>query len=295
MGSLEEFKHLLSDDTHRIQLFDYVDQHCSVAIQRLSSEELEHPPKWDAAGFESHLEQVQEITSDLRAVMALLGFWSPPSHRRLVTLHRRHFSQWLASASAHKIGSSLKWYPLLIQVYALGLGAVSSNSFEVLHSFIESPYPDPTSRMLRIPQILAVSSGLSRAQDLFKMLPDRERQFTPLSEYLFDFFKSALDGIIFFGSDYEYVFDRFEVLFALQHSHLNAQIHEGRFWGPVGRFGWKFLRRGGPNPYDDLYQDASRARESWPPIKAGFFGGDFNRFEGVLSNYTEHLKQLPWH
>ena len=34
---------------------------------------------------------------------------------------------------------------------------------------------------------------------------NRARQFTPLSEYLFDFFRSALNGIVFFGSDYEYV------------------------------------------------------------------------------------------
>ena len=295
MANFREFKQFLSDDSYRIQLYDSVHQYCSQAIQSLGSDEVSHPAKWDSDSLDDYLNQIHEATNDLRSVIALLGFWSPPSHPRLAALHTRHFTQWIGSSEANMYLRNLQWYPILLQHYSLGLAAVSSGSFEVLRGFLESPYPDPRSRQLRTPSILAVDSAFSEISQLFKLLAGREKSFTPLSEHLFEFFKSDLDEVLFFGTDYEYVFDRFEVLFSLQYSHLNERLHEGRFWAPVGRFGWKFLRRAGPDPFSDVYQDASDAKDRWPPINAGFFDGEYERFDEVASNFSNHLNRLGWH
>ncbi len=295
MESLDDFKQLLADDRQRIKLFDFIDQQCSEAIAQLSSNEMKHPPQMDEESFTSYLDIVHDVISELQDIMALLGFWGSSNHHRLVTLHTRQFCQWLTTPASQHIGNSLKWYPLLIQIYSLGLGAISSGSLDLLHTFMRSPYPDPTSRRLRVPLIIAIYSGLSNAERLFRMLPNRQRQFTPISEHLFEYFKTALEDVIFFGGDYEFIFDRFEILLSLEYSHINEQIHERRFWAPTGRFGWKFLRRAGPDPYSDLIQDAAHAEDRWPPIMAGFFGRDYQRYEEVVTNYTERLQQLPWH
>lgn len=295
MPKLGEFKQLLSDDSNRVQLYDTVHEYCAQAVNRLGSDEVIHPAKWDAESLGSYLDMIHEATSDLISVVALLGFWSPPSHQRLVALHSRHFTQWIGSEEANRYGRNLEWYPILLQHYSLGLAAVSAGSFEILRGLLESPYPDPRSLQLRIPSLLAVDSAFSESRQLFKILPGRENNRTPLSEHLFGLLESDLEDAVFFGLDYEYVFDRFEVLASLQYSHLNERLHEGRFWAPVGRFGWKFLGRAGTDPLTDVYREASRAKDLWPPIIAGFFDGDFERFEEVVANTSDHLKRLGWH
>jgi len=295
MPDFGEFKQFLSDDSFRIQLYDSVHEYASNAIGQLSSDEESHPTKWDGDSLLQYLNHVQELTSDLRSVGALLGFWSPESHPQLTVLHTRHFSQWIGSSAANAYPRRFQWYPLLLQQYSLGLGAVASGSFKILRMYLESPFPDPRSQHLRVPSIVAVDSAFSDARQLFKLLPGREKQFTPLSEYLFEFFESDLQDVVFFGADYEYVFDRFEILYSLQYSHLNERLYDGRYWAPVGRFGWKFAHRVGPDPYGDLVSEASNEKDSWPPIIAGFFDGDFSRFEEVVSNFSDHLNRLGWH
>jgi len=295
MPDFGKFKQFLSDDSYRIQLYDSVHEYCSEAIERLGSDVESHPAKWDGESLEKYLNQIHEATSDLRYVIALLGFWSPPSHPLLAGLHTRHFTQWIGSSEGNMYQRGFQWYPILLQHYSLGLAAVSSGSFEVLRGFLESPYPDPRSRQLRVPSLLAVDTAFSESRQLFKLLPGREKNLTPLSEHLLEFFESDLDKVLFLGADYEYVFDRFEILLSLQYSHLNERLHEGRFWAPVGRFGWKFLRRGGPDPFSAAYQEARDAKDRWPPINAGFFDGDYARFEEVVSNFSDHLNRLAWH
>lgn len=295
METLQKIKKLLSEDKYRIQLYDYLYEKCSAAID-LIDEKIEVPSKSDPEEFSNHLDIYENSTLDLISAMALIGFWGASAHRRLFSLSSRYFRQHLVdSASGSDPWSGLRWYPLVLQMYALGLGSVSSNCFGTLLGFLQMPVPDPSSRMSQAPQIMAITSGIAHARERFKSLPNHTRHYAPLSEYLFDFFADALGDVLFFGDEYEYTFDRFEVLLALQHSHEYERLHEGRYRGPIGRFGWKFQRLRSENPYADVCREASRAKESWPPIRAGFFGASFDRFAEIASKQSEHLQKLPWH
>ena len=295
MPELDQFKHFLSDNSCRIQLYDTVHEYCVEAVDRLNSVAESPPAKLDGDSLPKLLNQLHEATSDLRSAIALLGFWNPCTYSQLAALHSHHFIQWINSTQVSKLREIYRWYPLLLQHYSLGLGAVASSSFELFRAFIESPYPDYRFQHHRIPAILVMDSAISDARQLFQLLPGHEKNHTPLSEYLFDFFKSDLNEVIFLANDFEYVFDKFESLYYLQYSHLNERLNEGRFWSPVGRFGWKFTQRAGPDPLRDLIQDAVNAKQNWPPISAGFFDGDYSRFEEVATSFTERLSRFAWH
>ena len=58
--------------------------------------------------------------------------------------------------------------------------------------------------------------------DSFKQIPDHERNYAPMSEYLFKLLQPLLDDILFIGKSYERVFDEFEVI--LDESHCNAVV-----------------------------------------------------------------------
>jgi len=82
---------------------------------------------------------------------------------------------------------------------------------------------------------------------------------------------------------------------AFVHADLEQEQSKGShgIWGPVGRFGWKFPHHDA-NPLKDIMADANRQKESWGPLKAGLFGGDYTRFEKIASEYTEIVAGLGW-
>ncbi len=128
---------------------------------------------------------------------------------------------------------------------------------------------------------------------LFNRLPGHERNYTPLSEYLFKTLQPMVDDLLFLGGDYEASFDEFEILFALTSADMRYQ-RGVQVWGPVGRFGWKRVRRSAA--YTRLLSVAESEGENWGPLRAGLFGGDYSRFQSVSDAYTrEVVSLLRWH
>ena len=66
-------------------------------------------------------------------------------------------------------------------------------------------------------------------------------------------------------------------------------------WEPIGRFGWK-SRRHGTSPFQKLRNEAAQYKNNWGPIKAGMFGGQYERYEEIAELYQkEILTQLRWY
>ena len=114
-----------------------------------------------------------------------------------------------------------------------------------------------------------------------------------MSDYLLKILQPKLDDILFIGKGYEDYFDEFEILFALGVADYRNQYSQG-ISGPVGRFGWK-TRSPINNPFKKLFENAKSQNEDWPPLKAGLFGGDFERFNSVASGYERFIQQIAWY
>lgn len=135
----------------------------------------------------------------------------------------------------------------------------------------------------------------NQLNDAFKCLPGHKRQYTPRSEYLLKLLQPLLDDALLLRTDYEDSFDRFEVLYALEHAHHYSAEKFGRIWGPVGRFAWKEYSSASGRPFYDAIQEAEREGGSWPAVKAGLFGGSVERFKQIASEYGRRLSQLGWY
>jgi len=113
----------------------------------------------------------------------------------------------------------------------------------------------------------------------------------PESEHLFKILRPVLDDLLFLGAGYERLFDRYEILRSL----IYADMTDGG-WGPVGRFGWKYVGRGRQdNPYSELLAEAEQQRDEWGPIQAGLFHRSYARFEQTAVKLEkEVLSKLNW-
>ena len=181
---------------------------------------------------------------------------------------------------------------LNLLLYGAGISALASAKYDNLAAMLLTSVGSSRSATSSTSLTLAIGDATKRLHDVFKQLPGHERQYVPRSEYLFKLLQPTLDDLLFVGRDYERDFDRFELLLALVHADLASQEARG-IWGPPGRFGWKFHNHDA-NPLRDLIGEAEGQKESWGPLKAGLFGGDYARFERIASEYAKWVARLDW-
>ena len=292
---IEETKRLLSEEKFRIEFYDFIDELSSRAVARMSEDTFTLQASWSADEFATRLTQYEDLSSDLVSTMTVLGHWGLPQHAEVLALSARHFGPLLELSAGPVVWSSLHWYPILLQGYALGIGAVAAGNYPILRSLLHIRLSDPKGIVDRSPLVIGLTLGVGAARDRFKALPDRDRQFTPMSEYLFELLQPWLNDVVFMGTEFEAIFDRFELLFALEHGHLGEKARPENFWGPIGRFGWKYRKEVAGNPVRGLLREASESGQAWPPLKAGFFDGSIERYQNVADAYVADLQRLGWH
>ena len=299
---VERLKEYLSDPRYRIRLDDVVTSELRSVLSHLGSDAFTTNPKCNdlKAEFAERLVSYGDITKELQGMTALFGKWAGPEHRHII---ENMFSR-LAEINADRNGMvaflGFRWYPTTLLMYSGGIGSLSAERYDNLASVLTAKviagYRNDESQAV----ITAAVDGMLDVQraDLFKTLPGHDRYYAAESEYVFKSLQPVLEDVLFLGKGYESLFDRFEVFRALVYADLRDRANQNNilgFWGPAGRFGWKFTSSGGgQNPYSQIRLEASRQQDSWPPLRAGLFDGSFARFNDIATRYADHLSKLGW-
>lgn len=286
-------KEYLSEPRFRIKLDDLVN--ATVRATMLQTGDAKFPLSaaartgQDVAG---RLKAYEDAVRPLQAQAVLLGKWASADQRTTLTsMLARMSDNCTSNMGGSTLLTGMRWYPLSLLMYSSGIAALAAENygnFAAIHlTRIDAKSRrggGPTSELL-----LPVCDGmLDMAQaNAWKVLPGQERKYTPESEYLYQTLQPVLEDLLFLGTAYDPLFDRYEVLRALMY----ADLTDGG-WGPIGRFGWKHSNRfGGDSPYTAIRAEADQRKDQWGPIRAGLFRGSYARFlesakrfeEGVLS------------
>lgn len=282
-------KDLLSDPRHRIRLHDLVTHTCRNALAVTGDDHFPLGAAWSPDEFAKRLSDYENSLSELMQVQALLAFWAAQDHGDIVVLPLRKFAARIEPASGLNTWLGLRWYPSLLLLYAAGMAAVAADNYGNLTRLLRAPNPGRIARDIQLSIALATFSESANAHDGFKSLPGHEKYYVPRSEYLLKLFQPMLDDLLFLGSDYEAVFDRFEILLALEYASQSAKLGHG-YWGPIGRFGWKH-HSGGASPLTQLIGEASREGKSWPPLDAGMFDGSTEAFNDTSRAFLDQVNR----
>jgi hypothetical protein len=244
--------------------------------------------------FVERLDHYRFAVRDLQQLTSCLTYWGEDEHRTILRKILSRATDNLQSESGSVVWLALRWYPIMLLTYASGIAAVSAKKYGNLHVLLTAPSASRHSSSEPTELLWSLGEAISELHDAFKTLPGHEKNYVPRSEYLFKLLQPDVDDLFFIGREYENVFDQFEVILALTHADLYNQKH-GHVWGPIGRFGWKYSGRGHrENPLKDIVGEAQRMDSDWPPLKAGFFGGDKDRFIAVANAFEEGMKKLNW-
>ncbi len=291
MTVVDRTKELLSDPKNRIHLHDLVVEATRNVMGLTDDEAFPMQGTWSVEEFADRLNRYERYSEQLMSISSLMGYWAAPEFREISSIPVRRLAGRIQAVSGLNVWTSARWYPILLLTYSYGISAVAASNYQALFEYFHVPVENPRARKEES-LILSVIAGVGDLSNAFKSLPGHEKQYTPHSEYLFKLIQPMLDDLLFLGAEYESHFDRFDIILALEHTHLN-EISGGSFWGPVGRFGWKH-HRGDGSPLSSCLEEAQRMKDQWPPILSGFFGGSFDRFQVVSEALAKRIGNLGW-
>lgn len=292
---IEYTKELLSSDSSQIALHDFVINEVRRFLASSSEDNFALSGSYSDEQFLQRLSDYESNIESLSSISTCISHWANQSHIPILQkVISRSSDRLLESQGGLTVWINLRWYPLLLILYRSGIAAIEGKNYKSLAAIFytkvgASEYQNDNEYFVQ-----KVSNGILELTrvDVFKKIPGHDRNYAPLSEYLFKYLQPALDDILFLGMGYESIFDEFEVLYALVVADLRKQ-NDRHIWGPIGRFGWKHKNRDNA-PFRKLCNEADALRDNWPPIEAGMFGGNYERFSEVAKEYENTLNGLSW-
>jgi hypothetical protein len=293
-SKVRRMKTLLSADTSSIELHDFLTEEVRRFLSSTAEDSFPCSGQFSQEELQSRIAKYEELTRDLSLLMACLTHWGRPIHIPSLQKCVARSGDRLDAVGGLSSWLALRWYPLVLELYCAGISAVDAQRYDLLAALFFAPFSSSTLRENDEESFVeSVSNGISdlNRSEVFKKMPGHERQYAPLSEYLYKILQPRLDDVFFFGKNYEVAFDTFEVFFGLAVAD-SRRLRSGDSWGPVGRFGWKHRRSNGP--LARVVSEGRTKKDTWAPLKAGLFGGDFERFDAVANDFVAGVDELRW-
>lgn len=296
-GILEKVKRakgLLSNDSSAIELHDLLANEVRRFLSITSEDSFPTSGQFTKEELLDRISRYEDAAADLSLLLACIAHWGKTTHTSTMQKCIARSSDRLESRGGLTVWLELRRYPLILELYTAGIAAMDAQRYDNLAALFYTQLPTSEYRDTNDTFVETISDGLLELirMNAFKQIPGHERHYTPHSEYLFKILQPRLDDTFFLGKNYETAFDEFEVFFALAIANI-GMAKNGRVWGPIGRFGWKHQNRHN-GPLARIIKEARTRKESWPPFRAGMFGGNFESFDNAATEYLQLVGGLNW-
>ncbi|EBD9558365.1 caspase family protein [Salmonella enterica] len=293
---IRKTKQLLANDSSSIELHDFVINEVKKFLSETSEDFFSVRGQYTKEELLERISKYEQLSKNINLIISCIAYWARPVHISLLSKALARSTDRLERGNGLTLWLNLRWYPLILQLYSLGISAIENRQYDTLLNILfiklDSSLSNDGKPLYFVEAISNAILELTR-QDVFKQLPGFERHYVPMSEHLHTILQPLIDDTLFIGKNYENTFDEFECLFALVVADLKKQ-QERTAWGPIGRFGWK-QQRGYNTPLSNLINEAKTKGGHWEPLKNGFFGGDIVRFSTVADEYLERISNLNWY
>ena len=269
-ASVASLKRYISNSQYKIRLKELVDETVERVVEVTSGEAfaVQNTPDPDRKSVTARVRGYDAACSTLLAMAVNGGFWAEEAHyqvwqRALLRLGSR------TSRGGLVLLLQLQRYPATLLLYALGLGAVEANRLHFLKHILATTLREellekdmPAVQVLP-PFCLWVSKGE------MQMLEGMGSQLAPLNDWIHQTLRPYAERIIPDENRYTLVFDKLEILMALNFAH-KAKGPEGSGRPPPGTFGYRRDNRS--RIFQEIEESLLSKRAESPYVKSGIFG-----------------------
>lgn len=241
-AAVATLKRYLSEHKYRIALDDLVSNEVERVVTATSGAAFDVNSR-DTSGPSvlARLTSYEAASATLIRMAFVAGQWSESAQ----------LSPWVKSLTKLSIGGQqngvilwlgLQRYPATLLLYSFGLGAVAAEQWNSLHALLSTTVSREHREDKRAVEVLPPFVLVERGGDAMKVLPGRERQYTPLQNHLEALLWPLFSSQFPSEAAFHLAFDRFEILMALSYA-IPAVESDDRYWTVPGSYGWRYTNR----------------------------------------------------
>jgi hypothetical protein len=228
----------LSESKYRIALDDLITREVDSVTSVVRGDAFDMVSgDTSGAAVLARLQRYEAASTTLIQMAFVAGQWSEedqlaPWIKAIVRLAQRRANSGLS------LWLDLQAYPATLLLYAFGLGAIVSARWKSLSTLLKVKVQREHMEDKRVVELTPIWALFQRGGDVMKILPERERQFTPLNNHVEEMLWSLLGSSFSSQLAFQLAFDKFEILTALNYAVPTIQS-SGRYWTLPGIYGWR--------------------------------------------------------
>lgn len=279
----------LSEPRYRIQLDDLIRRETAQVLKAISGADFDANVPLGAEALTQRVKAYEAVCETLFAMALTAGRWSTSEQAVVWADTLRELAQDRADAGI-TTWLSMRAYPGTLVLYAFGLGAVAAGNYAALSALLTTKVTRNQQADQRIIELCPPGMLTRRAGAVFRALPGMENRHAPLSDWLHDHLKPAVQRELHVSSGFTRLFDHLEIMIALAFA-AGARVGD-RFWVPPGAFGYRADNR--RSILADLRASVAAQAESSPIISSGAFGASPAQFEQLTQSLEVFSAGLGW-
>lgn len=292
-------KRYLAKPEYRIQLDELFAQETERLLAQIDSDQFRAHGQWSQEEFRLRVRRYEALSEPLARMAGVLGRWGDGNELPLILDIIRGLYQ-----QAEKVGNGLSaWlnlrsYPAVLVFTAYGIGLTRAQRWKTLHELLVAPWPREYRDPKRVVSTLFLMAWKGNNQDVWKHLEGLDRRKTALSDHLLDVMSDWRSSYAGISSDFELIFERFEMLAALafleevteasledQAAKSSGQIFASM---PVGRTGWN------ESSASTLKQEFLSDTVLAALLDAGFARRSRRFLELFVENFNRYAARMSW-
>ncbi|KIA78888.1 hypothetical protein QR66_18985 [Chromobacterium piscinae] len=292
-------KRYLAKSEYRIQLDELFAQETERVLAQCDGGQFPPHSPWDQNEFRSRVQQYEALVEPLARMAGVLGRWGDGHELPLILDILR--SLYLTAERVRdglSIWLNLRSYPAVLVFTAYGIGLTRSQRWQTLHTLLSTTWPQEYRASKRVVSTLFLSEWKGGQKEAWNQLEGLDRRKTPLSDHLLTVMMDWRSSFVGISSEFELVFDRFEMLAtlayleensleALEQAAANNQINMFARM-PVGRTAWHEASA------TLLTQELQTEATIKALLQAGFAQNSPRFLDLFIDNFSRFAKYMSW-
>ena len=290
-SAVASLKRYLPEPRYEIRLSDLIEESVERVVESVSTPLFDvDSPDPDTETVTARVRAYEAACSTLLAMAATGGRWAEEAHydtwRR--TLERMTT---LSHLSGKLMWLGLQRYPATLVLYALGLGALSSNRLHFLGHMLSTVVPHPHPETKTVTQLLpphCMFKGIGNALKAMQLLEGMENRHTPFNDWIQATMRQYTGNTTFNSEHYDLMFDKLEILMALSYVYHEKKT-EGWYWAPLGSFVHRFITR--ERILREIEGSVATLQNDSPFVRGGIFGETPDECTVSIEKFKEFVRK----
>ena len=294
-AAVASLKRFMSDTRYRIRLSDLVEETVKRVVEVTSGDAFTvDGPKPTSESTTFRVRGYEAACATLLAMATVGGRWAEEEHYQVWQRALQRLG-WTSSLGGYEIWSSLKRYPATLLLYALGLGAVEADRLwflkRLLGTTIRREHKQQKTAVRLLPPFCLFSDSNNLNGQTMQVLEGMDKKYAPLNDWIHDTLRPHAERIIPGDDRYTLVFDKLEILIALNYAH-KAKPSSEPYWAPPGAFGYRSTNRS--RILQEIEESLSTLKADSPYVKSGIFGDTAEECQQGLEDLKQFIPELHW-